>query len=55
MAGKNVTFVGTQTNGPTTVAGRTFPRRHEGHGGYTIAGGGQGALAGTITDTAISM
>jgi lysophospholipase L1-like esterase len=55
MAGKNVTFVGTLTNGPTTVAGRTFPRRHEGHGGYTIAGGGQGALAGTITDTAISM
>ena len=54
MAGKNVTFVGTQMNGPTTVAGRTFPRRHEGRGGYTIAGGGQGALAGTVTDTAIS-
>jgi lysophospholipase L1-like esterase len=55
MAAKNVTFVGTQTNGPNTVAGRTFPRRHEGHGGYTIAGGGQGAIAGSITDTAMSM
>jgi len=54
LAGKNVTFVGTQMNGPTTVDNRTFPRRHEGRGGYTIAGGGQGALAGTVTDTAIS-
>jgi lysophospholipase L1-like esterase len=54
-AGKNVTFVGTQQNGPTTVDSRTFPRRHEGRGGYTIAGGGQGALAGTVTDTAIAM
>jgi lysophospholipase L1-like esterase len=53
-AGKNVTFVGTQTNGPNTVENRTFPRTHEGHGGYTIAGGGQGAIAGSITDTAIS-
>jgi lysophospholipase L1-like esterase len=55
MAGKNLTFVGTLMNGPTTVANRNFPRRHEGHGGYTIAGGGQGAIAGTVTDTAISM
>ena len=54
-AGKNITFVGTQQNGPTTVENRTFPRRHEGRGGYTIAAGGQGALAGTVTDTAISM
>ena len=54
-AGKNITFVGTQQNGPTTVESQTFPRRHEGRGGYTIAGGGQGALAGTVTDTAISM
>lgn len=54
LAGKNVTFVGTQTNGPTTVDNRTFPRRHEGHGGYTIAGGVSGALAGSITDMAIA-
>jgi len=55
LAGKNLTFVGTVMNGPTTVENKTFPRRHEGHGGYTIAGGGQGALAGSITDNAISM
>jgi lysophospholipase L1-like esterase len=53
-AGKNITFVGTQLNGPTTVENRTFPRRHEGRGGYTIAGGGQGAIAGSVTDIAIS-
>src|SRR4029077_17248258 len=47
--------VGTQMNGPNTVQNRTFPKRHEGHGGYTIAGGGQGAIAGSVTDTAISM
>jgi len=54
-ANKNITFVGTQMNGPTTVENRTFPRRHEGRGGYTIAGGGQGALAGTVTNTALDM
>ena len=52
--GKNVTFVGSLLNGPTTVASRTFPMRHEGHGGFTISGGGSGAIAGTVTDTAIS-
>jgi hypothetical protein len=36
MNGKNITFVGTLMNGPTTVQSRTFPMRHEGHGGYTI-------------------
>jgi lysophospholipase L1-like esterase len=36
-AGKNITFVGSLTNGPTTVANTTFPRKHEGHGGWTIA------------------
>ena len=53
-SGKNLTFVGTLVNGPTTVANKTFPMHHEGHGGYTIAGGGNGAIAGTVTDTAIS-
>lgn len=52
--GKNLTFVGSLMNGPTTVASRTFPMRHEGHGGYTISGGGNGGIAGTITDNAIS-
>jgi lysophospholipase L1-like esterase len=52
--GRNITFVGSLLNGPTTVANRTFPMRHEGHGGYTISGGGNGGIAGTITDTAIA-
>jgi len=53
-SGKNVTFVGSQMNGPTTVANRTFPMRHEGRGGYTISGGGNGGIAGSITDSAIA-
>jgi lysophospholipase L1-like esterase len=52
---KNLTFVGTLMNGSTTVANQTFPKRHDGHGGYTIAGGGNGPIAGTVTDTALSM
>ena len=52
--GKNVTFVGSLLNGPTTVANRTFPMRHEGHGGFTISGGGNGGIAGAITDNAIA-
>jgi lysophospholipase L1-like esterase len=38
QANKGITFVGSATdpNGPTTVDGKTFPRRHEGHSGYTI-------------------
>ena len=35
-ASKKVTFVGSQMNGPTTVAGMSFPRSHEGHSGFTI-------------------
>ena len=52
--GKNVTFVGSLLNGPATVANRTFPMHHEGHGGFTISGGGNGPIAGTVTDSAIS-
>ncbi len=54
LAGKNITFVGSLTNGPTTVDSKPFPMRHEGHGGFTISGGGNGGIAGTITDDAIS-
>jgi lysophospholipase L1-like esterase len=35
--GKDLTFVGSLTNGPTTVSGVPFPRAHEGHNGWTIA------------------
>jgi lysophospholipase L1-like esterase len=36
MANKNITFVGSQSDGPTMVDGVTFPRSHEGHSGYNI-------------------
>jgi hypothetical protein len=38
-AGQNITFVGSQTNGPTMVAGTTvpFPQKHEGWSGFTIS------------------
>jgi lysophospholipase L1-like esterase len=45
---KNITFVGTLTNGPTMVDGQTFPQHHEGHGGWKIS-----QIAGVI-DNAIS-
>jgi lysophospholipase L1-like esterase len=45
---KNITFVGTLTNGPGTVDGQTFPQKHEGHGGWKIS-----QIAGVI-DSAIS-
>jgi lysophospholipase L1-like esterase len=45
---KNITFVGTLTNGPGTVDSQTFPQKHEGHGGWKIS-----QIAGVI-DNAIS-
>jgi len=45
---RNITFVGTLTNGPATVDGQTFPQHHEGHGGWKIS-----QIAGVI-DSAIS-
>jgi lysophospholipase L1-like esterase len=35
-AGRHVTFVGSQQNGPATVDGVPFPSSHEGHSGWTI-------------------
>jgi lysophospholipase L1-like esterase len=37
MASQNITFVGNLNNGPATVEGKTFPKKHEGHGGWTIS------------------
>jgi lysophospholipase L1-like esterase len=34
--GKNITFVGSSSNGPSTVDGVSFPHNHEGHSGWTI-------------------
>jgi hypothetical protein len=36
-AGQNVTFTGSQSNGPTTVSGQPFPQKHEGHSGWGIS------------------
>jgi lysophospholipase L1-like esterase len=36
-AKQNITFTGSQKNGPTTVDGQSFPRNHEGTSGITIA------------------
>jgi lysophospholipase L1-like esterase len=33
---KNITYVGKLSNGPSTVAGATFPKNNEGHSGWTI-------------------
>lgn len=43
-AGKDITFVGSAENGPDQVDGLAFPKKHEGHGGWTIqdSGGNQG-------------
>ena len=57
LAGKNITFVGSQTssNAPDTVENQTFPKKHEGHDGYTIdTGGGNNGISGSITDQAMS-
>lgn len=35
-AGKNITFVGSRSNGPDMVASRPFPKNNEGYSGYTI-------------------
>jgi len=37
QAGKNITFVGTGSNGPPMVDGVMFPPNHEGHSGFTIS------------------
>ena len=35
-AQKKITFTGSLSNGPNTVAGQTFPKNNEGHSGWTI-------------------
>jgi len=37
-ANQNVTFIGSLSNGPSTVSGKTFPKNHEGHDGITVTG-----------------
>ena len=37
-ANQQVTFIGSQSNGPSTVSGQPFPKNHEGHDGFTVTG-----------------
>ncbi|MES1173171.1 MAG: SGNH/GDSL hydrolase family protein [Myxococcales bacterium] len=37
-ANQKVTFIGSLSNGPSTVSGQTFPKNHEGHDGITVTG-----------------
>ena len=48
-AGHSITFVGSQTSGPTMVGGMPFPQENEGHSGYTIDdGGGRTGIQGLV-------
>jgi lysophospholipase L1-like esterase len=38
-----IKFVGSMSNGPSTVDGQAFPSAHEGHPGFTISGDKNGA------------
>ncbi len=49
-AGKNITFVGSEAHGPDTIEGRSFPKQHEGHSGWTIEdGGGRSGITSRVT------
>jgi lysophospholipase L1-like esterase len=37
-ANQNVTFIGSLSNGPGTLSGKTFPKNHEGHDGISVTG-----------------
>jgi lysophospholipase L1-like esterase len=50
-SGKNITFVGSGTNGPSIVDGVAFPRNHEGHSGWTIAPTGSRSGISTLVAT----
>jgi lysophospholipase L1-like esterase len=53
---QDITFVGTLQNGPNNVDGTPFPKRHQGHGGFTIdTDSGHSGISGSITQNALSM
>jgi lysophospholipase L1-like esterase len=37
-ANQKVTFIGSVSNGPSTLSGQTFPKNHEGHDGISVTG-----------------
>ena len=56
QAHKAITFVGSAThpNGPATVDGKTFPRNHEGHPGYTVDNSSTTSGISPLVDASIS-
>jgi lysophospholipase L1-like esterase len=58
-AGQKLTFVGSLSNGPTSVSGQTFPQKNEGHSGWGISevnpnSGGSAGLATIIPSPAFN-
>lgn len=58
-AKQKATFIGSLTNGPTTVSGQNFPRTHEGHAGWTIDPGysefsGYGGISSLVPSPALN-
>lgn len=51
--GKNFTFVGTRSNGPSSVGGKPFPQKHEGTSGITIEGLQKVVDGGALTNAAV--
>lgn len=55
MAGKSLTFVGSQKSGPALVDGKPFPQGNEGHSGYSIDDSSKtSGISGALTDDAIA-
>jgi lysophospholipase L1-like esterase len=57
-ASQKVTFVGSQSSGPSQVSGQTFPKKHEGHDGWTVDPGyseyGSGGISSLVPSPAFS-
>lgn len=57
-ANQKLTFTGSQSSGPDQVSGKTFPKSHEGHDGWTVDPGyskyGSGGISSLIPSPALS-
>jgi len=54
QAGKAITFVGSQTSGPSSVQSMPFPRANEGHSGYSIDDSSNTSGIAPLVDQAIA-
>jgi lysophospholipase L1-like esterase len=57
-ANQNITFTGSQSSGPATVSGKTFPKNHEGRDGWTVDPGystyGSGGISSLVPSPAFN-